>query len=258
MLAMLGIGGFVAGGLGGLLGIGGGILLMPLLRFGFGLSPANAAGTCVVAVFFTTLGGGIKHYRMGNIDLRSLLPVMIAGLISAVVFSILFVFVSGKGRWLDFGTGLVFSAVALRMLYEGAAGWFRSPTPTANDRGMPGSLSAKLAIGGIAGILPGLLGVGTGAVLVPAFAFVLSAPIKVAIGSSLACFGLNALVSSLGKVFQGYVQFSFLPLLCLGTLCGARFGAALNGRLSSPALKLVFGVFFVYVASRYLLLFAGG
>ena len=49
-------GGLLAGVLGGLLGLGGGIILMPLLRFGAGLSPAYAAGTCVIAVFFTTRG----------------------------------------------------------------------------------------------------------------------------------------------------------------------------------------------------------
>ena len=89
MFAVLGIGGFAAGALGGLLGIGGGILLMPLLRFGFDLSPAAAAGTFVVAVLFTTLGGSFKHYRLGHIELKAILPVMIAGLISAVLFSML-------------------------------------------------------------------------------------------------------------------------------------------------------------------------
>ncbi|MCF8050671.1 MAG: sulfite exporter TauE/SafE family protein [Desulfobacterales bacterium] len=257
MVAMLGIAGFFAGALGGLLGIGGGILLMPLLRFGFDLSPAAAAGTCVVAVLFTTLGGSFKHYRLGHIELKAILPVMAAGLISSLLFSALFVFVSGKGKWLDFGTGVVFCAVALRMLWEGAVEWrcIRKTDPAGKAVG--GSISAKIAIGGMAGILPGLLGIGTGAVLVPAFAIALRAPIKIAIGSSLACFSLNALASSACKALQGHVEFSFLPLLCLGTVVGARFGATLNGRFSSPLLKLMFGSFFVYVASKYVAVFFG-
>jgi len=107
--------------------------------------------------------------------------------------------------------------------------------------------------GVIAGILGGLLGIGTGAVLVPAFA--LNAPIKIAIGSSLACFTLNALVSSTLKLFQGFVQIHVLIPLCIGTLIGSRFGAMLNGRLSSPFLKALFGIVFMYIAGKYLITF---
>ena len=114
---------------------------------------------------------------------------------------------------------------------------------------------AKISIGGVAGIFPGLLGIGTGAILVPAFSFVLSTPIKIAIGSSLACFSLNALVSSALKLSQGFVQTDFLLPLCIGTIVGSRFGATLNGQLSSPFLKILFGLAFVYIASTYLVIF---
>ncbi|MFC1706059.1 TSUP family transporter [Planctomycetota bacterium] len=72
VLVLVGLG---AGGLGGLLGIGGGIVLMPVLRFGVGLPPAIAAGTCVFAVFFTTLGGSFRHHRLGHLNVRSVVPV---------------------------------------------------------------------------------------------------------------------------------------------------------------------------------------
>ncbi len=79
-LILLGTG-LAAGTLGGLLGLGGGIILMPLLRFGFGLSPMYAAGTCVLAVFFTTLGGSYRHYRLGHVKFKPLLPVVAAGVV---------------------------------------------------------------------------------------------------------------------------------------------------------------------------------
>ena len=110
----------------------------------------------------------------------------------------------------------------------------------------------KVSIGGVAGIFPGLLGIGTGAILVPAFSFALNAPIKIAIGSSLACFSLNALVSSALKLSQGFVEIGFLIPLCMGTLIGSRIGATLNGRLSSPFLKILFGIVFVLIACKYL------
>ena len=87
--------------------------------------------------------------------------------------------------------------------------------------GIHGSILSKISIGGVAGVFPGLLGIGTGAVLVPAFSFALNAPIKIAIGSSLACFSLNALVSSALKLSQGFVQINILIPLCIGTLIGS-------------------------------------
>ena len=74
-------GGIFAGILGGLLGIGGGIVLMPILWFFVGLSPTVAAGTCILAVFFATLGGSFRHYKLGHVKIKSILPVIIAGAI---------------------------------------------------------------------------------------------------------------------------------------------------------------------------------
>jgi len=165
----------------------------------------------------------------------------------------LFIYLAQKDVWLDVATGVVFSLVALRMLWEGISEYLNKRSEPNPGRGIQGSKLAKISICGVAGILPGLLGIGTGAILVPAFAFALNAPIKIAIGSSLACFSLNALVSSALKLSQGFVQTNVLIPLCIGTLIGSRFGATLNGRISSPLLKILFGVVFVYVACKYLM-----
>jgi len=249
---LLSFGGLTAGTLGGLLGIGGGILIMPLLRFIVGLEPAESAGTCVVAVFFTTLGGSLRHFSMGHIHPRSIIPVVLSGFVSTLICSLFFVYLSRKGAWLDAAIGVVFLLVAMRMLWEGICEYLKNKSTAKTGGAIQGSILSKVTIGAAAGVLPGLLGIGTGAILVPAFAFALSAPIKVAIGSSLACFSLNALVSSALKLFQGFVQVGILIPLCIGTLIGSRFGATLNGRFSSPVLKGLFGVFFGCVAGKYL------
>jgi len=101
--------GFFAGVLGALLGIGGGIVIMPILRLFVGLSPALAAGTCIMAVFFTTLGGSYRHYKLGHVNFRSIVPVIVAGAFSTIVFSLIFIYFTKRQRWLDLGTGLTFS-----------------------------------------------------------------------------------------------------------------------------------------------------
>jgi len=81
--------GFLAGVLGGLLGIGGGIVMMPILRLVVGLSPATAAGTCIVPVFFTSLGGSFRHYKLGHINFKSIFG---GGVCNRCLFYCFFVF----------------------------------------------------------------------------------------------------------------------------------------------------------------------
>jgi len=252
------IGGILAGTLGGLLGIGGGIVLMPILRFFVGLSPAVASGTCIVAVFFTTLGGCFRHYKLGHVNIRSILPVIIAGAISTILFSLVFLYFTRRERWLDLGTGLVFSLISLRMVIEGCGALTGKKAKESTGSEIRGSTWGKMTIGGVAGILPGLLGIGTGAILVPAFALFLKAPIKIAIGSSLACFLVNAFFSSLLKFFQGFVHLPVALPICLGTLFGSNIGAVLNKHFPSSVLKILFGIAFFYVSYHYILIFFQG
>ncbi len=257
MIEIIGIfaGGILAGMLGGLLGIGGGIVLMPILRFLVGLSPSFAAGTCIMAVFFTTLGGGYRHWKLGHVDIRPIIPIIIAGVLSTATFSLIFLYFTYKENWLDLGMGLVFSLISIRMIIEGLV--YEKKIKEIGGNEIRGSLLQKFAIGGVAGILPGLLGIGTGAILVPAFTFILSAPIKVAMGNSLACFAANAFLSSIFKAYQGFINIKISLPICLGTLIGANMGGIMNKLFPSVVLKLMFGVIFSYVSLKFILLFFG-
>lgn len=248
-------GGLLAGMLGGLLGIGGGIVLMPLLRFVVGLSAAHAAGTCIVAVFFTTVGGSYRHYRLGHVRIRAMTPVIIAGAAATVLFSILFQHLAAKEHWLDLGIGMVFLMVSIRMVAEGIRRFpRREPVETADDT-IGGTLAQKVATGAIAGVLPGLLGIGTGVVLVPVFNLLLHVPIKIAMACSLTCFSFNALISSAFKLAQGFVDLNVALPICLGTLIGANLGAILNKRFASDVVRLLFGLLFMYISLRFILSF---
>ncbi len=245
--------GLAAGLLGGLLGVGGGIVLMPVLRFIVGLPPAEAAGTCVVAVFFTTLGGGLKHYRLGHVPLRKLWPVILAGVVSTLLFSMLFLLLAQRGRWLDFGIGCVFVLLSLRMIWDAAVNWRKESENAASAASLVHETSSvrKVSLGVLAGILPGLFGIGTGAILVPGFSYLLKAPIKVAIGSALVCFCANALISAVMKYAQGYVHLGLALPVCLGCLAGSQLGAVINHRTPSRLLKLLFGLVFAWVSLRF-------
>ncbi len=245
----------VAGIFGGLLGIGGGVIIMPVLRFLFGISTPFAAGTTALAVFFTTLSGGYKHIKLGHVDIKSLAPIMIAGGVSTALFSYLFIFLAQKPVWLELGIGCVFLFISLRMICEGL---FQSKEQQGSgDNSVKGMGIARISVGIMSGMLPGLFGIGTGAVLVPAFNYCLNSPIKVAIGSSLVCFAVNAFISSAFKFFQGFVLLDKAVVLCVGTAVGAYLGARLNRGFPPALLKLLFGLTFLYIALKYIFLFWG-
>ena len=258
-LLLLFIGGLLAGTLGGLLGIGGGVVLMPLLRFIVGLSPARAAGTCILAVFFTTLGGSYRHYRLGHVDLRSIVPIVVSGAVATVVFSVVFLYLAAPAReqWLDLAIGLVFSLIAARMVYEGIPGLVGKREEEGGSTKITDGLVNQIVVGGVAGALPGLFGIGTGVILVPAFTYIFGAPIKIAMASSLTCFSFNALISSIFKLAQGFMNLEIALPVCIGTLIGANLGAILNKRSAPYALKLILGVIFLYVSLKFILSFFG-
>ena len=249
-LIFLIVAGLLAGGLGGLLGIGGGVVLMPILRFAVGMTAAQSAGTCVVAVFFTSLGGGFKHYRLGHVSFRPLLPVIITGATSATIFSMLFLAVARAGAYLDLGIGLIFLALSLRMIADGWRGEAKSETDA--ETKLDGRLGWKCLLGMVSGVLPGLFGIGTGAVLVPGFTYLLKTPIKTAIGSALVCFAVNAFISAGFKFSQGYVSLAVAAPVCLGTIVGSQFGAVINHYAPQNWLRIFFGLAFSLVSWRFL------
>jgi len=251
------ISGLFAGFLGGMLGIGGGIVLMPILRFFVGLSPAFASGTCVITVFFTTLGGSFRHYKLGHVKLRPILPVIVSGAVSSIIFSVFFPYFAKKPIWLDLGTGLVFSIISLRMIIEGLSDRRSRKIEKVHKTEIKNRILAKTGIGALAGAMPGLLGIGSGAILVPAFTLLLRFPIKIAIGSSLTCFCMNAFLSSGFKLFQGYTIIQTALPLCLGALIGANIGAFINRHFPSSLLKIIFGIAFLCISFKYIWMFMG-
>jgi uncharacterized membrane protein YfcA len=228
---------------------------MPILRFVVGLTPARAAGTCVLAVFFTTLGGSYRHFKLGNLNFKFIVPVIVSGAVATAVFSLIFLSVASRERWLDLGIGLVLSLISVRMILEGIPGLVAPRRESRAAEALSDSLPRKVLIGGSAGVLPGLLGIGTGVILVPAFTYLLSMPIKAAVASSLTSFCANAFVSSSFKLAQGFVDLSVALPLCAGTLVGSNVGAVLNRRFSSAAVRVFFGLLFSYVSARFILSF---
>jgi len=228
--------GLMSGFIGGLLGLGGGILLMPVLRFALGIPVIEAVGITVFSVFLVTISGSFYHYTF-----------------SSFLFSFVFNKMIDHTEWIDCAIGLVFLIVSARMIRAGLRKRMGRDAFSRFNNGLPGTIFQKGLIGVFAGAMPGLLGIGTGAILVPIFTFTLKASIKVAIGSSLACFTINALVSAVMKWNQGLIDLSIALPIGLGAVLGAIIGSAVNNRIPSSALKFIFGIIFLYASSKFIL-----
>ena len=246
--------GLLAGIVGGLLGTGGCAIIMPVIRFGFHFDPAYAVGTTLTAVVFTAGSGAIQHLRMKNVDKNTALQVGCSGIAGVVIGSVVFGYIKDYGDVIDLIIGIAFIIVSLRMLYEGLLG--RTPPPPVGTD-MPGTVVSKSLLGSCIGFLTGVIGLGGGYALVPSFVYFLRAPMKLAIGTSMAAFVWMALVGAIFKIYQGVVNIPVAVTLGVGALIGAIYGAKLVAKFKPNALKALFGFLFLYVSLKYILLYFG-
>jgi hypothetical protein len=254
LLPVLFVVGILAGALGGLLGIGGCVIMMPVVRFGFGFPATMAVGTTLVAVIFTAASGAIQHWRLGNVDWRSVKYIAPAGVVGVLVGSVVFYYIREHGDLIDLIVGLAFIWAALRMLYEGV---LRRRVPEVAGKELMGSSGAKAGVGGGIGFLTGIIGLGGGYALVPSFIYLLRSPMRIAIGTSMASFVWFALVGGVIKTAQGFTDVPAAIALGLGAAGGAIIGARLVARFKPATLKALFGLIFLYVSLKYILLYFG-
>lgn len=253
-LGILFVVGILAGIVGGLLGIGGCVLMMPAIRFGFHFDPALAVGTTLTAVVFTAASGAIQHWRLRNVDWQAIKYIAPAGVVGVIVGSVVFYYISKYGKVIDLIVGLAFILPAVRMLYEGI---FQRKMPEVPGDRIMASNSTKTGIGAGVGFLTGIIGLGGGYALVPSFIYIARSPLRIAIGSSMASFVWFALVGAAFKIYQGFTNIPAALLLGIGAAGGAILGARLVAKFKPATLKAVFGFIFLYVSLKYILLFFG-
>jgi len=242
--------GVMAGLLGGFLGIGGCVIMLPALYFIFNYPLPLAIGTTITAVIITALSGAIGHIRIRNVDYSTVWAIAISGGLGAAVGSLVFLFIAGQTPLLNAILGVAFIYVSVRMLYEGLSR--RKLQPKTGDR-VPGSKVSKFLLGFGIGVITGIVGLGGGYVLVPSFIYLLNAPVKIAVGTSLASFLSMAVISSGFKLVQGVVDPIAAVSLGAGTAIGAQIGARLVPRTPTWLIKSVFGTVFLYVSIRFIL-----
>jgi len=186
------------------------------------------------------------------VDKTTALWTGLSGILGVIIGSIVFGYIKDYGKTIDLIIGLAFIVVSVRMLYEGL---LRLAPPGQPAPQVPGSPTSKSTLGVIIGFLTGIIGLGGGYALVPSYIYFLKAPVKLAIGTSMAAFFWMALVGAIFKLFQNVVNIPVAITLGIGALIGAIIGAKIMAYFKPYVLKALFGFLFLYVSLKYILLY---
>jgi len=267
---VLAAGGFGAGAFGALLGLGGGVLIVPMLALGFGLPLREAVGVSLLSVIATSSASAATYLRRGTANLRLGLTLEILTVIGALVGGLVAFALDERLIAAAFSLMLVY--VALSMARQRTA----PATPPAPDEavvepdpdvtgddqvetdGLAASLSHPdyevrnlplgLALSGLAGMVSALLGVGGGIIKVPTMHLAMGLPLRAATATSNLTIGVTASASAALYILRDSIDPLVAAPVLVGTFLGATAAARLAPRVPVAVLRWVFVLVLLFVA----------
>jgi uncharacterized membrane protein YfcA len=252
------VGSLGAGFLGALTGLGGGVVLVPLLALAFGVDLHYAIGASLVSVIATSSGAAAAYVKEGYTNIRIGMFLEIATTCGALAGALLAVFVPAGAVAVVFGVVLLLSAyLSSRSRPEhGAQGQPDKlatllrlngtyPTPTGPVTYYVYHVPLGFAVMVIAGILSGLLGIGSGAFKVLAMDQAMRIPFKVSTTTSNFMIGVTAAASAGVYLSRGYIDPGLSMPVMLGVLVGSMLGARVLPRARTPVLRVLFAIVIV-------------
>ena len=251
----------LAGFLGALTGLGGGVIVVPALTLALGVDIKYAIGASLVSVIATSSGAAAAYVREGFSNIRIGMFLEIATTIGAVLGAYLAGHVSTHALAVIFGLVLIHAAytslaqsgeVAHIVQSDKLATRLRlgSDYPVEGRRETYGVRNVGTGFGLMfgAGALSGLLGIGSGAVKVLAMDRAMKIPFKVSTTTSNFMIGVTAAASAGVYLSRGYIDPRVAMPVMLGVLMGALFGTKVLVRAQVRTLRLVFGVVILVIA----------
>ena len=257
-----------AGLLGALVGLGGGIIVVPALTLLLGLDIRYAIGASIVSVIATSSGAAAAYVREHLANLRVGMFLEIATTTGAITGA----FLAGRigGRWLFLIFGLMLGYSALEMFRNRHGDERRTTRPdwladrlklhgSYYDQVLHRRIDYRVAHAGIglalmyiAGCVSGLLGIGSGALKVSSMDLAMRLPIKVSTATSNFMIGVTAAASAGVYFARGDVLSLVAGPVAAGVLIGATAGSLLLARLASRSIRIAFIVVLVWIAGQML------
>jgi hypothetical protein len=233
--------GFLAGVLSGLFGVGGGIITTPAVNVLLGGTAIQAIATPLPVIFPTSLVGAFTYARAGEVSFRAARWAAGPGVVGAVTGALLTEHVNAHLLLLI--TSVIIGWTAVEMMVG------RTPR-VAWEKGMtPGWKHASIGL--VAGFVSGVLGVGGGIVMVPAFTVLVGMPLKRALGTSLVVISALVVPGTIVHWALGNIDWTIFLVLTIGVVPGARLGARLALGATERTLRLAVGLFLLSIALLY-------
>jgi len=246
---------FLAGFLGALTGLGGGVVVVPALTLALGVNMKYAIGASLVSVIATSSGAAAAYVREGFSNIRIGMFLEIATTLGAILGAYL------AARVGTHALAIVFGLVLLQAAFQSFRGSKGNDLPAASDalasrlrlassypvdgrrqeygvRNVPAGFGLMFG----AGALSGLLGIGSGAVKVIAMDRVMRIPFKVSTTTSNFMIGVTAAASAGVYLGRGYVDPGLSMPVMLGVLAGSLLGSRILVKAETKSLRLVFSV----------------
>lgn len=241
--------GLAAGTYGALIGVGGGVLIVPALLLWQHVAPKDAAGTSMAVVLANATSGSVTFLRQHRVDVRSAIVFAVAGIPGAVLGGMADQIVAPRIFSLLFAAFL--GVVGLRLLVH--PGQATSTTPGIADaaatRGFRPLPAIVIGLG--AGFVASLFGVGGGIIFVPTMVYLFGYPAHVATATSTFIIALTAIVATGTHAAYRDVLWGPAAWLALGAIIGAQIGARLAPRVRAAGLLRLFALA-VLVAAGWL------
>lgn len=251
--------GMLAGFLSGLLGIGGGIVIVPALIYLLPILPGVdsnnvalvAIATSLATIIITTFSSAKSHYKKGNVDIKFVTPIAMAVAVTAFVAPYLANMIGGQ--WLKVVFALLLIVVALQMLLSKSLDYKDERDASSEELFLGGALT---------GLLAGIAGLGGGAILVPYLTYI-KVNIRKAIGAAAASGMIVAIFGSIGYLltglhfsqspdFIGYVHWPTAVAIMIFSYLFAPLGVRVGQKLEQKQLKRVFALFVILLSLKLL------
>jgi len=241
--------GFTGAFVAGLVGVGGAILMIPLLLyvppfFGIDRLPFHTvAGAEMIQVATAGIVGALCHWREGKVS-RALVATIGPGMVvAALTGAVVSRFVSA-GLLIGVFASLALAAGLLMLGSRNTLPLEAAPELVRFNKGLAVSLGSGV------GFLSGMVGAGGGFLLTALMVSVLRIPMRLAVGSSLGIVAFSGLAGAFGKAVTGQVDWGLALALVVGALPGARVGAMVSRRMRVESLALILGILIAITAFK--------
>lgn len=235
--------GFGAGTLGSLIGVGGGIVIVPALTF-LGLQPTQIASTSLFAVASTSSSSSLEYARQKRIDYRLAISMACAAIPGAVLGAFLSPYFTLELFKLLFA--MLLASIGIYVIYK------RTILRETEFRNGLAAKSVVLASSFGAGIISSLFGVGGGVIFVPVMLLVLGIVMQRAAPTSQLILMMTSVAGVITHSALGHPDYLYAVCLSIGALAGGYFGAKISPKLQDSKLQSILGLVLFGVSAKLL------